>query len=141
MDSVLTLKRKWFTDESTVGELYLDGDYLCFTLEDTVREEKIPGETAIPEGRYEVILSFSARFKAYLPLLINVPNFEGVRIHPGNKAEDTEGCILVGDTRGENFVGNSRTTFSFLLAKLESAVRHGKVWIDIRNTRDESTVA
>jgi hypothetical protein len=95
----LRLTRKEFTDRSTIGELHVNGVFECFTLEDTVRPVKIKGETAIPEGRYEVVVNFSERFQRPLPLLLNVPNFEGVRIHPGNTDKDTEGCILVGWTK------------------------------------------
>jgi hypothetical protein len=103
------LVREEFTDESTVGKLYFslsDRDpwtWLCWTLEDVVREApgqpveawKIPGETAIPRGTYAVRVTRSSRFKADLPILLNVPGFEGIRIHGGNTAADTEGCILV----------------------------------------------
>ena len=103
------LQREEFTDESTVGKLYFrlsDRDpwtWLCWTLEDVVREVpgepveawKIKGDTAIPRGTYAVRVTRSNRFKTDLPLLLNVPGFEGVRIHGGNTAADTEGCILV----------------------------------------------
>lgn len=93
----LEVIRKELTPEVTLGELYLDGEFFCFTLEDTVRDCKVPGETAIPEGSYEVLVTNSPRFKRKLPLLINVPGFDGIRIHPGNSAEDTSGCLLVGE--------------------------------------------
>lgn len=86
-----------------IGELTIDGVHQCFTLEDKVREKKIFGKTAIPPGRYEVTVSFSNHFQKKLPLLMNVPNFEGVRIHSGNTAKDTEGCILVGMTKGRTW--------------------------------------
>jgi hypothetical protein len=119
----LTLNREIFTDESTIGELFVNGVYECLTLEDVVRPDgvKVKGKTAIPKGRYEVIINQSARFKRLLPLLLNVPKFEGVRIHPGNDAGDTEGCILVGTTRSKNFIGGSRDAFNSLFGKLLSA--------------------
>lgn len=119
----LTLNREIFTDESTIGELFVNGVYECLTLEDVVRPDgvKVRGKTAIPKGRYEVIINQSNRFKRLLPLLLNVPNFEGVRIHPGNDAGDTEGCILVGTTRSKNFIGGSRDAFNSLFGKLLSA--------------------
>jgi len=116
----LEVKRTTFTDKSTIGELYIDGEFFCYTLEDVVREEKISGETAIPAGTYKVSITFSPHFQRYLPLLLDVPNFEGVRIHPGNKASDTEGCLLVGSTKSKDFIGNSRTTFELLYEKLKS---------------------
>jgi len=94
----LRLVRSRFTDKSTIGDLYVDGVRECFILEDTVRDEKIAGETAIPTGRYEIVTSFSNKFQKLLPLLVNVPNYEGVRIHPGNVPADTEGCLLPGLT-------------------------------------------
>jgi hypothetical protein len=103
------LVREEFSSESTVGRLFFrlsDRDpwtWLCWTLEDVAREVpgepveawKIPGETAIPRGTYAVRVTRSSRFKADLPILLNVPGFEGIRIHGGNTAADTEGCILV----------------------------------------------
>jgi hypothetical protein len=101
----ITIKRLHKTDTSTIGELLIDGIFECYTLEDVERDVKIKGETAIPKGAYKVIINESTRFKRLLPLLLNVPNFEGVRIHSGNTNHDTEGCILVGQTRGEGYVG------------------------------------
>src|SRR3972149_10690167 len=94
----LLLQRKIFTDKSTIGELFVDGVFECFTLEDVVRDdEKIKKVTAIPDGIYTVLVTWSPRFKRQLPLLIDVPGFDGIRIHPGNTADDTEGCLLVGE--------------------------------------------
>ena len=87
----LSLKRLWLSETTTVGTLAIDGTFECYTLEDKVREKKIKGITAIPAGRYKVIITESPRFKRPLPLQLNVPGFEGVRIHPGNDAGDTEG--------------------------------------------------
>jgi hypothetical protein len=115
----LELKRTDFTDKSTIGELSIDGEFFCYTLEDVVREEKIFGETAIPAGTYKIEITFSPHFQRDLPHLIDVPNYEGVRIHPGNKAADTEGCILVGSTKSTDFIGNSRVTFELLYEKLK----------------------
>ena len=106
------LRRVQFTAISTIGELWLGDWRECWTLEDCVRQSKLPKVTAIPSGRYEVVVSYSARFKRLLPLLLNVPNFEGVRIHPGNTDKDTEGCILVGATRGVDFIGESKLAFN-----------------------------
>jgi len=82
-------------------------------------------------GRYEVVVTFSQRFQRPLPLLLGVPHFTGVRIHPGNTDADTEGCILVGRTKGENFIGESRSAFSLLFLKLQQAVQREKVFIEI----------
>ena len=93
--------------------------------------EKIPGDTAIPEGRYQIIINHSPRFKRDLPLLLKVPNFEGVRIHPGNYAKDTEGCILVGRKRIPGMVQESRLAFDALFAKIQAALESEEVWINI----------
>lgn len=119
----LLLKRNKSTKNSTIGSLYVDGKFQCFTLEDVIRDMKVFGETAIPEGKYKVIINKSARFKVDLPLLLNVPNYEGIRIHPGNTDKDTEGCILVGQTVSEqNTLVNSRVAFNALMDKLKTAI-------------------
>ncbi len=127
----LKLVRDEFTDEATCGKMYVDGKFQCYTLEDKVRDVKIQGITAIPYGRYEVIINYSERFHRLMPLLINVPGFSGVRIHCGNTAADTEGCILVGRTRAPNWVGESRLAFDALFPHLQVACEFGKVYIDI----------
>jgi uncharacterized protein DUF5675 len=129
----LRLTRKEFHDESTIGELSVDNVFECFTLEDAVRPVKIPGRTAIPAGTYEVAVTFSNKFQKVLPLLMNVPDFEGVRIHPGNRPADTEGCILVGKSKGpeEDFIGDSRTAFAVLFPKIQAATAQEKVFIEI----------
>jgi|VirMetMinimDraft_7_1064189.scaffolds.fasta_scaffold39491_4 hypothetical protein len=127
----LELKRKIFTDDSTIGELFIDGVFVCYTLEDKVRDKKIYGVTAIAYGEYEVIISYSNRFKQYMPLLLKVPEFEGIRIHSGNKSADTEGCILVGSSKSLNFVGNSRVTYRSLFAKMKIAAKKEKIFINV----------
>jgi hypothetical protein len=127
----LTLIRNCLYEESTLGELYVGGEFLCYTLEDKVRPEKVQGETAIPEGTYEVVITRSRRFKKLLPLLLNVPGFDGVRIHSGNSAEDTRGCILVGATKEEEKIAESRTAYASLLRLLRVAVRKEPVTIEI----------
>ena len=117
----ITVKRLHKSDNSIIGELLIDGIFECFTLEDPERDVKIKGETAIPKGTYKVIINKSNRFKRLLPLLLNVPNFEGVRIHSGNSNHDTEGCILVGKTRGVDFIGQSRKAFDKLFSKMQKA--------------------
>lgn len=128
----LSLIRRTFTDRSTIGDLSIDGAFECFTLEDCVREVKIPGKTAIPYGRYHVVIDYSLRFKRLLPLLLDVPGFTGIRIHPGNTDADTEGCILVGLTEGRDSIGNSRAAFNALFQKLQTELSqdHG-VFINI----------
>ena len=93
---------------------------------------KIFGQTAIPAGRYEVVVNESAHFHKLLPELVNVPDFEGVRIHSGNKPADTEGCILVGRTKGTNVINDSHTAFDALFPKIQAAVAREKVFIEIK---------
>lgn len=121
----LELKRIAKRDTYTIGKLFVEGEYFCDTLEDTVRvfgadgSGKIPGKTAIPEGLYRIILSRSNRFKRLLPELVDVPYFSGVRIHAGNTEDDTEGCILVGENKEVGKVLNSKLWESRLLEKLK----------------------
>lgn len=128
---ILDLKRKIFTDDSTIGELFIDGEFVCFTLEDKVRDVKVQNKTAIPYGKYEVIINFSNRFQKYMPLLLNVPNYAGVRIHPGNKSSDTEGCILVGSSKSLNFIGGSRLTYASLFARMKKIEKKEKIYINV----------
>lgn len=123
----LVLERTDFTDKSTIGELYHDNEFLCFVLEDVVREEKIKNETAIPYGKYEVVVTYSPRFRRNLPLLLDVPNYSGVRIHPGNKASDTEGCFLPGTRKGTDFVFESKKAFDSLYKKIVDAKKAGEI--------------
>ena len=125
-------------DKYTHGLLSIDSSpFECYTLEDKVREGdifkvKVQNETAIPTGRYEVILNMSNRFKTYMPLLLNVPNFEGVRIHSGNTKEHTEGCILVGFESGDDgFLGDSRDAFRQLMAVLKKVEKKEKIFLII----------
>lgn len=128
----LRLIREPSTKQATLGRLFVDGRFECFTLEDVVRAAKIKGETAIPAGTYQVIVSMSARFKRRLPLLLNVPGYEGVRIHPGNTAADTEGCILPGKVKGTDIVYQSRAAFDPLFARIDGAIaRKEPVTIEI----------
>jgi len=127
----LRLVRNEYSSTSTIGELHVDGRFECFTLEDRVRSAKMAGTTAIPPGRYEVTVTWSNRFERPLPLLMGVPNYTGVRIHTGNKAEDTEGCILVGRKRLRDFVGESKTAFAALFPKIQDALHHEKVFLEV----------
>lgn len=124
---ILQLYRRWREGDATIGELYVDGDQECYALEDRVHDgPKIPGHTAIPAGKYGVVLTYSPRFKCDLPLLTDVPDFTGVRIHPGNTPKDTEGCILVGRGRQAAAITESRLAFSALLGKITGALLDGE---------------
>lgn len=124
----MTLKRLECGKVCTIGELSIDGQRECFTLEDVVRADgvKVWGETAIPAGTYTVDITYSPRFKRPLPLLVSVRGFEGIRIHPGNTASDTEGCILVGQGRGQDCIVASRAAFANLFAKIQAAKGRGE---------------
>ena len=119
----------------TVGDLLVNGVHECWTLEDVVRAPgvKVFGKTAIPYGTYPVGITFSNRFQRDLPLLVGVPAFEGIRIHPGNTAADTEGGILPGTRYTSDSVTNSRLAFNSLMPKIRDALRRGeKVTITIK---------
>ena len=113
----------------TIGELYVDGVFLCHTLEDVIRERpgmaveawKVKGNTAIPEGTYPLAITWSNKFKCELPLVVGVPGFEGIRIHAGNTDADTEGCILVGTWTGGESISNSRAALASLMDVLRVA--------------------
>jgi hypothetical protein len=134
----MRLLRRGYTPTSTEGELLIDGRFECYTLEDTVREgPKVYGQTAIPAGRYKVTVTHSPRFQRRLPLLHNVPNFTGIRIHVGNRPAETEGCILVGADRTtltDAWIGRSKVAFDALLPKLEAAQARGEpMWITVED--------
>lgn len=115
----LLLKRIALRPTYTIGKLYINDEYFCDTLEDKVidtdksgkfdgNEKKVYGESAIPYGIYNITLTLSPRFKRFLPRLNNVPHFEGILIHAGNKASDSHGCILVGENKEVGKVLNSK---------------------------------
>ena len=134
----LLLHRQTFSDKSSVGTLYVNGLKECHTLEDRDRHleeggEKVYGETAIPRNTYKVVITYSNRFKQPMPLLVDVPQFEGIRIHPGNTDQNTEGCILVGVGIGQDILYNSRQAYEKLFNKLEAAEALGEeIEIEIR---------
>ena len=127
----LKLIRENKTNDSTIGKLYINEIYHCYTLEDKEREVKVQNVTAIPKGKYEVIVNFSNRFQQQMPLLLNVPNFVGVRIHWGNYSKDTEGCILLGTTKAVNMIGNSRTAYAKFMSIINKVGKKEKIFITI----------
>lgn len=139
----LKLIRKEFTSESTIGELWINDVFFCFTLEDNDRDlyktqpltdiaqRKLFGKTAIPYGTYEVAMTYSNRFGKYMPQILDVPAFAGIRIHAGNRAQDTEGCVLTGETKAKDFIGMSRSAYNKLLKKFKSVEKSEKITIEI----------
>ena len=126
----LRVERLWKKPTYTVGRLYVDGKLYCNTLEDVVRdltkEAKVPGKTAIPAGTYKVIFNWSPKFGRNLPRLLDVPHFDGILIHPGNTADDSAGCILVGKNTEVGRLTDSRYTSDKLNVLIEDAQRHGE---------------
>ena len=128
----ILVKRLYKKSEYTIGKMYINGEYFCDTVEDCdrgltqtmtsqqVAVKKVSGKTAIPIGRYRVVLSYSNKFKKTLPLLKDVLGFGGIRIHSGNTAEDSLGCIIVGENKIKGGVINSRQTMERLMYRLRN---------------------
>lgn len=142
----IKLLRQHSNEVCTIGTLSVDcDDFTCFTLEDkdrhlsqtdsleAIKQLKVYGKTAIPYGTYEVAVTFSNRFQKFLPLLINVPGFEGIRIHTGNTEADSLGCILVGTQKDvlNDRILNSRTAFAELILLINEKIKSEKVFITI----------
>lgn len=123
---ILTLKRIAFRDTYTIGKLYIDGKWFCDTIEDRdrglcdsmdddeIKARKVYGETAIPYGEYMIKITYSPKYKKMMPLIENVKGFSGIRIHSGNTAKDSLGCILVGKNKKVGMVLDSRATYNML---------------------------
>ncbi|MDN0079315.1 DUF5675 family protein [Bacteroides gallinaceum] len=133
----LSLQRIVKDKAYTLGKLRIDGEEFCHTLEPRWREpeaKKVKGRTAIPEGRYPVVITRSPKFKQWLPLLLHVPKFEGIRIHAGNTVEDTAGCILVGECQEPGILTDSSLWVEKLKQRIVEAKARGEgVWISINN--------
>lgn len=139
----LIVKRTTRTEKSTIGELWIDGKFFCYTLEDKdrglkqtdaperIKAKKVFGATAIPSGRYEVKLTYSNRFKKVMPQVMNVPGFEGIRIHAGNTDKDTEGCLLVGIQKVVDKIILSQKAFGGLLLLIKESIEVRKVSLTI----------
>ena len=135
----MTLTRIAKRETYTIGRLAINGTYFCDTLEPTWRDigvgrpgRKVMGRTAIPEGRYPLVVTFSPRFKRWLPLLLHVPQFSGIRIHSGNTADDTEGCILPGLNTSRGRVTDSYLWERRLVAELGRRPEGEPVWMTVR---------
>lgn len=141
----LTLVRTQKTSISTISTLEVDGVHECFIIEDADRgltdemtlerimEIKIHGKTAIPTGRYKIVLTYSPRFKKILPELLNVIGFAGIRIHVGNYPKDTEGCLLPGTLPTVDCVLHSKKAFLSLFNKIKKASNFNSTYITIKS--------
>lgn len=142
----LLLERGPSFEDTTLGTLMVDDLLECFTLEDQVRVDdpntpdvdegkKVHGETAIPAGRYKVIIDFSQRFQKLMLHVLDVPNFTGIRIHSGNTEHDTLGCVLVGkQVDSKTRISGGSIALPVLFSKIEAALEKGEeVWIEIKN--------
>lgn len=144
----ITLQRRPSGSHSTIGDLSIDGIWFCYTLEDVVRpdpkpetpanEGKVYGETAIPAGRYRLVIDWSARFQRAMFHLLDVPGFQGIRIHGGNTDHDTLGCILVGDKTVSGIIayGSSQPALKRLYDRVKPVLDRGEeVWTTVCDVR------
>ena len=133
----LRLERKYFKEDYTIGNLYVDGEFFSNTLEDKNRdlnkngrfdngETKVYGQTCIPFGTYRIIVNMSPKFGRELPRLLDVPHFEGILIHRGNTPENTLGCILVGENKVKGKVINSTPYEERLVRMMKEALSRGE---------------
>jgi hypothetical protein len=130
----LLLQRLPSEEKRTHGDLYVDGQWFCYTLEDVVRPVKIKGETAIPAGRYRLTLEHSPRFGPNTITVHKVPDFVGVRVHGGNTENNTEGCPLVGMERTDTGIRNCKPALDELKQEIGAALQAGEqVWLEIRD--------
>ncbi len=138
---ILTLRRIAKRPKYTIGKLYIDGVWVCDTIEDVDRglydymdegeilTKKKYCETAIPYGLYKVEITYSPKYKKMMPLLLNVKGFSGIRIHSGNTEKDSCGCIIVGKNTKVGMVTDSRSTYNKLFKLLE---KQTSIWIEIK---------
>lgn len=137
----ITLIRDEKYSTCTMGKLYLNDSYFCDTLEDIdrglydtmsleeIKSKKVYGETAIPYGKYKVVIDYSNKYKKMMPHILNVKGFEGIRMHNGSFNADTYGCPLLGRKVKENFINQSRDTFKLFMDKLQG---YDEIWLEIK---------
>lgn len=133
----LVLERVIYNETETIGRLLIDNKFYCWTLEDKDRGlekggKKIKKETAIPKGTYEVAITWSNKFQRRMPILLDVPQFQGIRIHVGNSNVDTEGCILLGFKKTNNRIQSSREATNMFYSLLGEKLKTGKVFIQVK---------
>lgn len=139
----MTVIRYDFDAEDTIGLMLVDDAFECYTLEDNDRglssqmsaeeiaSNKIYGRTAIPTGTYKVAWTYSPKFQRFLPEILGVPGYVGIRMHAGNKADDTDGCVLTGEIAAQDSIQASQLALSKLLPKIEAACAKDDCWITI----------
>jgi hypothetical protein len=119
---IISVKRFEYGDNYTIGVMAIDGEFYCYTLENKVRTVKIPNETAIPEGNYDVVIDFSNSFQVDMPHILKVPGFDDIRIHSGNTDKDSGGSILIGmDWEKGDFISKSKEAYDGFFTKLQAA--------------------
>lgn len=119
---IATVYRKKYLEDRTLGEMFVNGAHFCYTLEDAVRLPgvKIKDKTAVPAGVYRLDVNKSPKFGRVMPLLLNVPNFDGVRVHGGNGPENTSGCLLIAYSlaAGDKIYGTAEADFTKICQNL-----------------------
>ena len=141
----ILVERLWKKDTYTIGKVYVNGKYFCNSIEDKdrgltsdmpldeIKKKKVYGETAIPSGRYKVVFTYSPKYKRLMPLVENVKGFDGIRIHSGNTAKDSLGCILLGKNTKVGMVTESRVTCNSFYKLIEEAIKKGeKITLEIK---------
>lgn len=141
----ITLDRAWKKDGYTISRLFINGERVCEALEDTdrglkqsmsldeIKKLKIYGKTAIPSGRYKVVMSYSPKFKKVLPEVLDIVGYSNVRIHAGNTAKDTCGCVLPGLNVRKGAVLYSTKWTNVIISEISSAIKRGEeVWLNIK---------
>lgn len=144
----IILERKIHNKTSTEGNLYINNNWFCHTIEDRVRAEvgqwkpelKVYGKTAIPYGRYPVLVTWSNRFKRMLTGVFNVPDFQGIRIHNGMTENSSAGCIIVShkDDKEHHSLINDRSAMDDICRLVEAAQKKEKVWITIVDKKEDA---
>lgn len=141
----ILVERLWKKDTYTIGKVYIDGKYFSESLEDKdrgltstmpleeIKNKKVYGKTAIPSGLYTILYTYSPKYKRLMPLVDNVKGFSGIRIHSGNSAEDSLGCILLGKNTKVGMVTESRVTCNSFYKLIEEAIKKGeKITLEIK---------
>jgi hypothetical protein len=141
----ILVERLWKKDTYTIGKVYVNGKYFCNSIEDKdrgltsdmpldeIKKKKVYGKTAIPSGLYTILYTYSPKYKRLMPLVDNVKGFSGIRIHSGNSAEDSLGCILLGKNTKVGMVTESRVTCNSFYKLIEEAIKKGeKITLEIK---------